>query len=316
MRPLPVIIDTDPGLDDALALFIACASPEFDIRGVVTVAGNVGLANTTRNALRILDFVGRADIPVIIGAERPLRRPPIEAGGIHGADGLGGLDLPPPKREALTIGAVDWMVDLLRDNARGSISILALGPLTNIAALIEAAPDAAARLRSVVAMGGAVRDRGNVTPFAEFNIAADPEAADVVFRSGIPVTLAPLDLTRQVSADAAWGALVASSGGAVARASKQLVEAYLANIVRYRAARGIVEQGPAMMALHDPCVMLHLIDPGLFVAESLPLSVICNGERDGATVIDDASGAAITVLTTANKQRALDLARERISMLR
>ncbi|MBN9062739.1 MAG: hypothetical protein BGP06_15825 [Rhizobiales bacterium 65-9] len=312
--PLSVVIDTDPGLDDALALFIACASPEFDVLGVTTVAGNVGLDNVTRNALRILDFAGRADVPVIAGADRPLRRPPIEAGGIHGGDGLGGLPLPNSSRTAAT-GAADWMATLLRQRPSGSVRLLALGPLTNIAALIEAAPDAAAHIGEVIAMGGAVRDRGNVTPFAEFNIHADPEAADIVLRSGVALTLIPLDLTRQVAADPAWGARLAAAGGKAAAISAQLVDAYLANIARYRAARGDAGPPQTTFPLHDPCVMLHLIDRTLFAGETLPLSIPCAGARDGATVIDAREGRPARILFVAEAPRALALAHRRIASL-
>lgn len=313
--PFPVIIDTDPGLDDALALFIACASPEFDLLGVTTVAGNVGIDNVTRNALRLLHFAGRSDVPVIAGAEKPLRRAAIEAGGIHGEDGLGHLPVPASPRSALEMKAVDWLADTLLRAPDKTISVLPLGPLTNIAALIEAEPDAAARIKNIVAMGGAVRDRGNVTPFAEFNIYADPEAAEVVLRSGIPLTLVPLDVTRQVAADPSWGARLAAAGGAAAKISAQLVEAYLANIVRYRRSRGIDEPGPTVFPLHDPCVMLYLLDPTLFVAEQLKLSVIGEGQRDGATVIDQVNGDVATVLTSADTTRALALAHQRIASL-
>jgi purine nucleosidase/pyrimidine-specific ribonucleoside hydrolase len=195
--PAPVIIDTDPGLDDALALFLACASPELDIVGVTTVAGNIGLPRTTGNALK-------------------LRRGAIEAASIHGEDGLGGANLPLPERQPLAIDANEWLADELFRRPSHSLRILALGPLTNVARLVESRPDAARRLAGIIAMGGAVREPGNVTSFAEFNIAADPEAAAIVLGSGVPVTLVPLDVTRKVLADREWNATLLAKGGKIA----------------------------------------------------------------------------------------------------
>jgi purine nucleosidase len=193
MPQIPVLIDTDPGLDDALALFLACASPELDIKGIVTVAGNIGIEGVTRNALRVLAHLGREEIPVIAGSPRPIERAPLAAADIHGEDGLGGVALPSSRARALEGDATDWMAQLLSEHPEGSVQVLALGPLTNLARLLGRHPGAARRLRGIIAMGGAVRERGNVTPFGEFNIVADPEAADIVLRSGIPVTLVPLD---------------------------------------------------------------------------------------------------------------------------
>jgi inosine-uridine nucleoside N-ribohydrolase len=201
--PAPVLIDTDPGLDDALALFLVCASPELEVIGVTTVAGNIGLSRTTTNALKLLHHLGRDDIPVIAGCAEALRRGAIEAAPIHGEDGLGGADLALPERQPLAADATAWLADELLRRPAHSLQILALGPLTNLARLVERNPDAASRLAGIVAMGGAVREGGNVTKFAEFNIAADPEAAAIVLGAGIPVTLVPLDVTRKVLADRA-----------------------------------------------------------------------------------------------------------------
>ncbi|WP_342358970.1 nucleoside hydrolase [Terrarubrum flagellatum] len=313
---ISVVIDTDPGLDDALALFVACASPELDILGVTTVGGNVGIARTTANALTVLDFAGRPDIPVFAGAAEPIERPAIEAGNIHSEDGLGGLAFPKSRRQADPRDAVSWLSSLLSANHVKSISILALGPLTNIAKLIRADAAAASRIERVVAMGGAVRSPGNVTPAAEFNIAADPEAADIVFRSGIPVTLAPLDVTRQVGADTEWAERLATTGP-VGEMSHQLHRAYLRNVTTYRASKGSIEPPPTAFPLHDPCVILQMIDPSLFTAEDLPLRVVCDGgEQDGATVIDPGHGSTVSVLTKADAARALALTAARISSLR
>ncbi|SEE91284.1 purine nucleosidase/pyrimidine-specific ribonucleoside hydrolase [Rhizobiales bacterium GAS191] len=317
MPPIPVLIDTDPGLDDALALFLACASPELDIRGIVTVAGNIGLAGVTRNALNLLAHLGREEIPVIAGSARPVERARIEAADIHGEDGIGGVVLPPAQALALEEDATAWMARLLVAEPEFSLRILALGPLTNLAHLVLRHPDAARRLGGIIAMGGAVRERGNVTPFAEFNIAADPEAAAIVLRSGIPVTLVPLDVTRKVTADRQWSAYLAQSGGKIARTSAAMIEAYLEKLARRRQAAGGAAQAlPATFPLHDPCVMLYAADPSLFEVERLPLRVVTDAsERDGQTVIDPESGSAVDVLTQADTPRALALAFARLSGL-
>jgi len=312
--PIPVLIDTDPGLDDALALFIACASPELDIRGIVTVAGNIGLTGVTRNALGLLALLGREDIPVIAGSDRPLERPPIEAADIHGEDGIGGVVMPRPSACSIEGDAIAWMAKLIDREPAGSLRILALGPLTNIAHLVRRYPGAARKLGGITAMGGAVRDRGNVTPFSEFNIAADPEAAAVVIGSRIQVTLVPLDVTRKVAADRQWSDALAQNGGKIAAASAAMIAAYLDKL----AARHLAGKAPLALAsafpLHDPCVMLHAADASLFMAERLPIRVVADrSEEDGRTVIDTKGGSPVEVLTKADAPRALALAFARLS---
>jgi purine nucleosidase/pyrimidine-specific ribonucleoside hydrolase len=312
------VIDTDPGLDDALALFLACASRALDIVGIVTVAGNIGLSRVTANALKLLACLGRGDVPVIAGRARPLKREPLTAQDIHGEDGLGGVVLAQPERQALTLDATAWMEDELTRRPEHSLRILALGPLTNLASLIESRPAAARRLAGIVAMGGAVRERGNVTPFAEFNIAADPEAADIVLRSGIPVTLVPLDVTRKVAVDQAFCARLVSEGGKVARISAAMIEAYLRNIAlrRERIGEPATRAMPLSFPLHDPCVMLHAIAPDLFRSERLPIRVVTDSsERDGQTLIDEEVGPMVDVLMQANVEETLALAFELLSGL-
>jgi len=313
---LPVIIDTDPGLDDALAIFLACASPKLEIAGVVTVAGNIGLSRVTENALKLLGSIDRQDIPVIAGAEKPLRGEPLAAADIHGEDGLGGVALPTPARAAISADATGFIEAELMRREAGSLCVLALGPLTNLAKLVQDRPRAAARLRGIIAMGGAVRDRGNVTPFAEFNIAADPEAADIVLRSGVPVTLVPLDVTRKVMADPGFCERLAARGCETAKRSAAMIDAYFRNIARRLAAKGATAAPSPSFPLHDPCVMLHAINPGLFRAERLPIRVVTGAsERAGATLIDPSGGTEIEVLTDANSEAALFLALELLCAL-
>ncbi len=319
--PAPVIIDTDPGLDDALALFLACASPELDVIGVITVAGNIGLSRTTTNALKLLHHLGRDDIPVIAGCAEALRRGSIEAASIHGEDGLGGADLPLPTRRPLAVDATSWLADELLRRPTHSLRILALGPLTNLARLVERSPDAARRLAGIIAMGGAVREDDNVTKFAEFNIAADPEAAAIVLGAGIPVTLVPLDVTRKVLADRDWNATLLAKGGKIARTAHALIEAYLSNLAERLSAKSATSRvttqpRAARFPMHDPCVILRVIDSSLFGAETLAIRVVTDGsERDGATLIDPGAGKLVEVLTQVDGDRALALILERLAAL-
>ena len=189
----PILLDCDPGHDDAIALLLALASPELELLGVTTVAGNQTLEKTTANAIRVLDFVGRDDIPVAAGAPGPLVRDPYVAAYVHGETGLDGPDLPSPKREPLPQHAVDFLAEQIRARD-GAVTLVPTGPLTNVALLLAMHPDA--RPERIVLMGGAIAE-GNVTPAAEFNIWADPEAAARVFASGIDVTMVGLDVTHK-----------------------------------------------------------------------------------------------------------------------
>ena len=194
----PVIIDTDPGIDDALAILLALASPELELRALTTVAGNVRLDLCTQNALKLCHLGGRPDLPVYAGCERPLARPLI-TGSVHGTTGMDGADLPPPQAKAQSAHAVDWLIDTLSAAAPSSVTLLPIGPLTNIATALSRSPGIAKALKEVVIMGGATpRIGGNMTPHAEFNIFVDPEAAAMVFASGLPITLVPLDLSHQM----------------------------------------------------------------------------------------------------------------------
>jgi inosine-uridine nucleoside N-ribohydrolase len=189
----PILLDCDPGHDDAIALLLALASPELELLGVTTVAGNQTLEKTTANAIRVLDFVGRDDVPVAAGSAAPLVREPFVAAYVHGETGLDGPDLPPPSREPLQQHAVDFLAEQIRAR-KGAVTLVPTGPLTNVALLLALHPDA--RPERIVLMGGAIAE-GNVTPAAEFNIWADPEAAARVFASGIDLTMIGLDVTHK-----------------------------------------------------------------------------------------------------------------------
>jgi pyrimidine-specific ribonucleoside hydrolase len=284
-----VLIDTDPGIDDALALMLAVASPEIDLVGVTTVGGNTGIEHTTQNALRLLHLLGRDDVPVAAGASTPLVRahaaPDPVSEAVHGDGGIGGVELDPAPRDADPRSAGELMVDVIERSAE-PVTLVAIGPLTNVAALSAAHPRAYARLDRVVIMGGGARVLGNMTPAAEFNVWYDPEAAATVFAGPVEVTMVGLDVThRAVTPAAAWEAL--RGGGRLARAVTGMVEHY--------AAFHLQQYGSADTAQHDSLAVGAVVDPGLLTIRHCFVDVECAGTLTrGMTVVDldDVSGRA------------------------
>lgn len=258
---MTVIIDTDPGIDDAIAILYALRHPDLDVVALTTVAGNIGLSVTTRNAGRIC-ALAQVETPVHAGAAAPLGKEPRPETGIHGNDGLGGVEFPEPVSAAASEDAVAALIAILEAHPPHTVDLHCLGPLTNLALLLERAPEAAKRIRRVIAMGGAVDEPGNVGPKAEFNIAHDPHAAAAVLAAGLPLTLIPLDATRQLRADAAYIAALRETGFAPAIASAALIEAYFA-----------ATNGAESRPLHDPCVPLLAQHPDLFRIEERSLDV-------------------------------------------
>lgn len=306
---IPIIIDTDPGLDDAIAILLALASPELELLGLTTVAGNLPIEVTTQNALRLAELAGRPDIPVFRGEAGPLAREPLHCGDIHGPDGLGDGLLPPARGRARDSSAVDWLAETLRAAPAGTVTICALGPLTNIAKLLARAPDLAPRLRRIVAMGGALRELGNMTPHAEFNMLADPDAAAEVVSSGVPMTLVPLDVTRRVRATRDWIEALRSDGGRVAGMAADLLYAYFGG-------KGQTA-GDASRPLHDPCVVACLLQPALFGSEAVPLRIeATDPETLGRCIEGDGTGSRkVDVLTSVAPDLVLDLLKDRLSGL-
>jgi purine nucleosidase len=267
-----IIIDTDPGIDDAVAILLALASPELEVLGLVAVAGNAPLAATVRNAGSLVELAGRAELPVYAGCPRPIGPHRGAAGEAHGGGGLGDLVLPPPGRPTQTKHGVLHLIDSLRRAAPKSVTLCALGPLTDIAAALVMAPDIAPAIAELVVMGGGTR--GNVTAAAEFNIHADPQAAAIVFESGLPITLVPLDVTETVCSTPQRIAPVAALGTRCGDA--------VAALLGPRRALG---QPP--MAMHDPCVIAYLLAPGLFRGEGAHVAIETEGTlTSGMTVID------------------------------
>jgi len=275
-----VVIDTDPGIDDAVAMLLALAAPEeLEVLGIVAVAGNLPLAQTERNARRVCELAGRPEIGVYSGCAQPLLRPLATAAAIHG-DALGErLNLPEPRMPPQARHGVDFIVETVRAAEPGAIALCALGPLTNIAMALIKAPDSAAKIGELVIMGGAGFEIGNVTPAAEFNIHADPHAAAIVLASGAPITMIPLDITHQVLSTrprlAALSALPNRCGPAVAT--------LLADFEQARASR-FGERGKA---LHDPCAVAYLLRPDLFSGREVNVAVeTASPLTVGMTVVD------------------------------
>lgn len=275
-----IIIDTDPGQDDAVALLMALASPEdFDILGIVAVAGNVSLHQNARNALKVVELSGRTDVKVYAGCERPMRRNLVTAEYVHGDTGLDGPDLPPPTQQLEAQFGVDFIIDTLMAHEPGTITLCTLGPLTNIAMALVKKPAIAERIKEIVMMGGGYFEGGNVTPAAEFNIYVDPDAADVVLRSGIPIVMAPLDLTHQMQSTPARLEKIKALGNKAGNA----VHAMLSFSERFDLNKYGSEGAP----LHDPCVVAYLLKPELFQGRHINVVIETASELTvGMTVAD------------------------------
>lgn len=260
-----IIIDTDPGQDDAVAILLALASPELEVAAITTVAGNVPLKLTSQNALKVLELAGRGDIPVYAGCDAPLTRKLITAEHVHGRTGLDGPDLPAP-RLALQAGhALDALITMFRASEPGSITLCTLGPLTNVAAALQRAPDIAPRIAGIVMMGGAYFEVGNITPAAEFNIHVDPEAAATVLASGVPLTMLPLDVTHRALATPERLARIAALGNRCGTA----IDAMLSFSERF----DLRKYGWGGAPLHDPTVIAWLLAPELFSGRQVNVMV-------------------------------------------
>jgi purine nucleosidase len=261
-----IIIDTDPGQDDAVAILLALASPdEITVLGITTVAGNVPLALTEKNARIICELAGRPDIAVFAGCDRPLVQPLVTAEHVHGKTGLDGIALPDPTMPLQAAHAVDFIIDTLRAEPSGSVTLCPLGPLTNIATAFTRAPDIMARVKEIVLMGGAYFEVGNITPAAEFNIYVDPEAAEIVFQSGVPLVVMPLDVTHKVLTTRPRIDAIRAIGSPVAHA----VASWTDFFERFDMAKYGAEGAP----LHDPCVIAYLLAPGLFTGRHINVEI-------------------------------------------
>jgi inosine-uridine nucleoside N-ribohydrolase len=303
-----IILDCDPGHDDAIALLLALASPEVRLLGVTTVSGNQTLDKTTANAIRVLDHVGRREVPVAAGAARPLIRARHVAADVHGETGLDGPDLPPPSREPEPTHAIDWIARAL-EASTAPVTLVPTGPLTNVALFLTRYPELASKLERVVLMGGAVGE-GNVTPAAEFNIWADPEAAHLVFSSGLNLTMVGLDVTHKALMTPDHTAALAADG-----AAGQLV----ADLFNFYARFHWREYGWDGAPVHDAVAMAHVIDPTLLETVYRGVVVDTGGELSRGRTHVDLRGRTWApnchVAIDIDAERFLTLLVERISSL-
>jgi inosine-uridine nucleoside N-ribohydrolase len=267
-----ILLDCDPGHDDAIALLLALASPELELLGVTTVAGNQTLEKTTANAIRVLEFAGRGEIPVAAGADRPLIREPVVASNVHGETGLDGPDLPPPRASRVQQHAVDFLAERIRAE-NGAVTLVPIGPLTNVALLLALRPDA--RPERIVLMGGAIAE-GNVTPAAEFNIWCDPEAAARVFASGIDVTMIGLDITHKALFTAAHVERLEGRVGQMVTELLRFYGEFHRKVYRFDGS-----------PIHDAVAVAQVIRPDLIDIEHLNTEIDVESELcRGRTVID------------------------------
>ena len=279
MAGRPVIIDCDPGQDDAINLLLAMSAPEaFDILGITTVAGNVPLELTTRNARQMCDIAGRPGMRVVEGSDRPLSRELITAEHVHGKTGIDGIDIVEPVTPLAEGHAVDFIVETVSRH-ESPVTLVPTGPLTNIAAAIDRVPAILANIEEIVLMGGAMRESGNHSPSAEFNILVDPQAADIVFRCGRPITVLGLDVTHQVLATPERRDRIRAIENPAGQAT--------AGMLDFFNRHDTVKYGSLGAPLHDPCTCAYLLEPGLFEGKVCNLTVETGSELTmGHTAVD------------------------------
>ena len=279
VAPRPIVIDTDPGQDDAIAILAALAAPELEVLGVTAVAGNVPLDLTARNALILVELAGRPDIPVFAGCDRPLRRELVTAEHVHGKTGIDGADLPEPATALQPQHAVDWMIETLLAAGEREITICPVGPMTNVATVLETAPEAARHIREIVCMGGGFFGGGNTTPASEFNVFVDPDAAQIVLHCGAPVTLLPLDVTHKALMTDTWVNQVRALGTQTGVAAAGMLDFY----ERFDVDKYGTTGGP----LHDPNVIAYLLRPDLYGGRHCNVEVETDSPLTrGMTVVD------------------------------
>ncbi|MDQ2092560.1 nucleoside hydrolase [Rhodalgimonas zhirmunskyi] len=280
MPPRKIIIDTDPGQDDAVAILLALASPqEIEVLGLTCVAGNVPLALTALNARKVCELAGKPEVKVFAGCDRPLGRALVTAEHVHGKTGLDGPDLPVPQMPLQDQHAVDFIIDTLRAAPPKTVTLCPLGPLTNIAMAFEKAPDIVERVQEIVLMGGAYFEVGNITPAAEFNIYVDPQAAHIVFSSGAPLVVMPLDVTHK--------ALVTTPRNEAFRALGTPAGVAVAQMTDFFERFDKEKYGSAGAPLHDPCVTAYLLAPEIFSGRHINVEIETASELTlGMTVAD------------------------------
>lgn len=308
MTVRPIIIDTDPGQDDAVAILLALASPELDVLAITTVAGNVPQPLVTVNALRLLTLASRTDIPVFRGCSRPILRPLYTAEYVHGPSGVDGAVLPEPAIAPDPGHAVDLIIEACLDAGDDPITLCPLGPLTNIGMAIAKEPSVVGRIKEIVWMGGAFDEPGNTTDLAEFNAYVDPHAADIVFRSGVPLTIVPLDATHKALMTPYHVERLDAFGTAVSSAA--------AGMIRFYEQHDIDKYDIPGAPLHDPCVIAYLIDPTLFGGHESNVAVeLCDEGEVGNTFATNDGGSPAKILTDVDANAFFDLVVTRVGSL-
>jgi len=280
VAPRKIIIDTDPGQDDAFALLFALGSPaELEVVGVTTVGGNVPLKLTTENALKVVELAGRADVPVYAGCAGPMVKTLMTAEYVHGPTGMDGADLPAPSGAAQDEHAVNYLVRTIMAAPEGELTVCTLGPMTNLAMAMVIEPRIIPRLREVVLMGGGFFQGGNATPAAEFNIFVDPHAAHVVFESGVPVTMCPIDCTYTAEMTVEWLDRLRATG------KRAAIEA--ANMADFYRQYGSHKFATTARPIHDACVTGYLLAPEIYEQRQCNVTIdIVSPETIGMTVVD------------------------------
>ena len=280
MAPRKIIIDTDPGQDDAVAILLALASPEdVEVLGITAVAGNVPLPLTEKNARIVCELAGRREVKVFAGCDAPLSRKLVTAEHVHGKTGLDGPKMDDPTMPLQEQHAVDFIIETLRNEAPGTVTLCPIGPLTNIATAFQRAPDIVDRVQEIVLMGGAYFEVGNITPAAEFNIYVDPEAAKIVFDAGVPLVVMPLDVTHK--------ALTTKARIDAFRAMGTRVGTMVAAWTDFFERFDMEKYGSEGAPLHDPCTIAYLIQPELFKGRHINVEIETQSELTlGMTVAD------------------------------
>jgi purine nucleosidase len=308
MTTRPLILDTDPGQDDAIALFLALASDELQLDAVTTVAGNVPQPLVTDNSLGLLSLAGREDVPVYRGCERPMLRDLYTAEYVHGPTGVDGADLPTSSVRPESQHAVDALIDRCLGSEDGSVTLCPIGPLTNIAMAIIKEPTIVPRIREIVWMGGAFDEPGNTTEFAEFNAYVDPHAAHVVFTSGAPLTIFPLDVTHRALMLPEHVEALEKFGTPVTAAAVGMLRFY----ERYDVDKYNIAGAP----LHDPCVIAYLVDPSLFFGRRTHVAIDHETEASiGNTYVVDGRPPNAMVMTGVDADRFFELVVSRVGSL-
>ncbi len=313
-QKIDLIIDTDPGADDVVALLFALASPqELNIRALTTVAGNVRLDKTSRNARLAREWAGREEVPVYAGAPKPLMRTPIYADNIHGKEGMSGVTVHEPGKGLAQGNAVDYLIDTLKTAKPHSITIAMLGPQTNLALALIQAPEIVQGIREVVIMGGAHFNGGNITPVAEFNLFADPQAAEVVLKSGVKLTYLPLDVTHKILTSEERLKQIAALNNNASRLVSDILNEYIKADMEHYGLTG----GP----VHDATVIAYLLKPELFSGRSVNVVIDSReGPTFGQTIVDWYDGLKAPKnafwVESGDAQGFFDLLTERLARLK